>query len=116
MVGGDNENTATLTLQAGTTVFGGTDVDFLVISRGSQLIANGTRTAPVVFTSQSDLAGEADIATTRGEWGGLVINGNAPINDCPEGAAGRQRPNAARKAKPTPACSAATTPTTPAAS
>ena len=88
VVGGDNENTATLTLQAGTTVFGGTDVDFLVISRGSQLVANGTRTAPVVFTSQSDLAGEADIATTRGEWGGLVINGNAPINDCPEGAAG----------------------------
>ena len=34
------------------------------------------------------LDGEADIATTRGEWGGLVINGNAPINDCPEGAAG----------------------------
>ena len=88
VVGGDNENTATLTLQAGTTVFGGTDVDFLVISRSSQLVANGTRTAPVVFTSQSDLTGEADIATTRGEWGGLVINGNAPINDCPEGAAG----------------------------
>ena len=88
VVGGDNEEAATLTAQAGTTIFGGTDVDFLVISRGSKLVANGTRTAPVVFTSQSDLEGEADIATTRGEWGGLVINGNAPINDCPEGAAG----------------------------
>ena len=88
VIGGDNETSATLTLQAGTTVFGGTDVDFLVISRGSSIVANGTRTAPVTFTSQSDLAGEADLERTRGEWGGLVINGNAPINDCPEGAAG----------------------------
>ena len=91
VIGGDNETSAMLTIQAGTTVYGGTDVDFLVISRGSQIVANGTRTAPITFTSQSDLAnfeGAADLATTRGEWGGLVINGNAPINDCPQGAQG----------------------------
>lgn len=88
VIGEDNANSADLTIQAGTEIFGGTDVDFLVISRGSRIIANGTRTAPVVFTSQSDLEGSADIATTRGEWGGIVINGNAPINDCPEGQAG----------------------------
>ncbi|MCZ0943412.1 MAG: hypothetical protein OXJ53_10165, partial [Gammaproteobacteria bacterium] len=88
VVGGDNEDSADLTVQAGTTIFGGTGVDFLVISRGSKIIANGTRTAPVTLTSQSDLTGGADIATARGLWGGLVINGNAPINDCPEGAAG----------------------------
>ena len=87
-IGGDNEDAATLTIQAGATIFGGTDVDFLVISRGSRIVANGTRTAPITFTSLSDLNGNANIATTRGEWGGLVINGNAPINDCPEGAAG----------------------------
>ena len=88
VVGGDNTDSAVLSVQAGSTVFGGTDVDFLVISRGSQLVVNGTRTAPVTFTSQSDVEGTADIDTTRGEWGGVVINGNAPINDCPEGAAG----------------------------
>ena len=88
VIGGDNEAPAMLTIQAGATVYGGTDVDFLVISRGSQIVANGTRTAPVTFTSQSDLEGAVDPATTRGEWGGLVINGNAPINDCPEGARG----------------------------
>ncbi|MEZ5596119.1 MAG: hypothetical protein R3E84_06950 [Pseudomonadales bacterium] len=88
VVGGDNTSSAVLTLQAGTTVFGGTDTDFLVISRGSQIVANGTRLAPVTFTSQSDLEGQADLASTRGEWGGVVINGNAPINDCPEGATG----------------------------
>ena len=88
VIGGDNEASASLTIQAGTTIYGGAELDFLVISRGSQIIANGTRTAPITLTSLSDLTGEANIASTRGEWGGLVINGNAPINDCPEGAAG----------------------------
>ena len=88
VIGGDNENSATMTVQAGTTIYGGTDVDFLVISRGSQIVVNGTRTAPVTLTSQSDIEGSVDVATTRGQWGGLVINGNAPINDCPEGATG----------------------------
>ena len=87
-VGGDNEASATLTLQAGATVFGSTADDFLVVSRGSRIVANGTRTAPITFTSQADLEGDADLATSRGQWGGLVINGNAPINDCPAGAAG----------------------------
>jgi len=87
VIGGDNTNSATLTVQAGTTVYGGTSSDFLVISRGSQLVVNGTRTAPVTFTALDDLLGNAN-ANTRGLWGGLVINGNAPINDCPEGAEG----------------------------
>ncbi|MCB1730552.1 MAG: hypothetical protein KDI21_08755 [Halieaceae bacterium] len=87
VIGGDNANSATLTVQAGTTVYGGTSSDFLVISRGSRLVVNGTRNAPVTFTALGDLLGDAD-ETTRGLWGGVVINGNAPINDCPEGAEG----------------------------
>ena len=87
VIGGDNANSATLTVQAGTTVYGGTSSDFLVISRGSQLVVNGTRNAPVTFTGLEDLLGNAT-ETTRGLWGGVVINGNAPINDCPEGAEG----------------------------
>ena len=87
VIGGDNANSATLTVQAGTTVYGGTSSDFLVISRGSRLAVNGTRNAPVTFTALGDLLGDAD-DTTRGLWGGVVINGNAPINDCPEGAEG----------------------------
>ncbi|MEM1112667.1 MAG: hypothetical protein AAGI11_12225 [Pseudomonadota bacterium] len=87
-IGGDNTDSAVLTIPAGVTVFGPTNEDFLVISRGSQIIANGTRNAPVTFTALDDLLGNADINTTRGLWGGLVINGNAPINDCPEGATG----------------------------
>ncbi len=88
VIGGDNTDSATLTVQAGTTVYGGTSSDFLVISRGSRLLVNGTRSAPVTFTALDDLLGDADEETTRGLWGGVVINGNAPINDCPEGAEG----------------------------
>ena len=87
VIGGDNENSATLTVQAGVTVYGGTSSDFLVISRGSELVVKGTRSAPVTFTGLEDLLGNTD-DTTRGLWGGVVINGNAPINDCPEGAGG----------------------------
>jgi len=88
VVGGDNTDSAVLTVQAGVTVIGGTSTDFLVVSRGSQLMVNGTRNAPVTFTSQSDLEGNVDPVNSRGEWGGIVLNGNAPINDCPAGAAG----------------------------
>ncbi|MFV8818641.1 hypothetical protein [Haliea sp. E17] len=88
VVGGDNTDSATLSIAAGVTVFGGTSSDFLVISRGSQIMANGTANAPVTFTGADDLLGNVDPATTRGLWGGVVLNGNAPINDCPEGAAG----------------------------
>ncbi|MCP5131904.1 MAG: hypothetical protein H6985_20265 [Pseudomonadales bacterium] len=87
VIGDDNQNPATLTVQAGVTVYGGSSSDFLVISRGSQLVVNGTRSAPVTFTALADLLGNVD-ASTRGLWGGVVINGNAPINDCPEGAQG----------------------------
>ncbi|MEM7099326.1 MAG: hypothetical protein AAF541_13775 [Pseudomonadota bacterium] len=87
-IGGDNTDSAVLTLQAGTTVYGGSPESFLVISRGSRIVANGTRTAPVVFTAEDDVQGLADETNDRGLWGGLVINGNAPINDCPEGEVG----------------------------
>lgn len=88
VVGGDNTDPATLTVASGVTVYGATSSDFLVISRGSELIVNGTANAPVTFTGIDDLLGNVDVNTTRGLWGGVVINGNAPINDCPEGAAG----------------------------
>jgi len=87
-VGGDAEapnaasSTAILTIDAGTTVYGATGTDYLVVSRGSQLRSNGTRTAPVIMTSRAEVFGTADLANDRGEWGGLVINGRAPINDC----------------------------------
>jgi len=79
---------ATLTIEAGVTIFGSAGSDFLVIPRGSRILSNGTEEAPVVMTARADVEGAVDPLTDGGLWGGLVINGRAPINDCEGGAAG----------------------------
>lgn len=92
-VGGDFSDpnpaaqSAILTINAGVTLFGRTTEDYLVVSRGSQLRANGTVGAPVSFTSAEDAMGLADASADVGLWGGLVINGRAPINACDDGGA-----------------------------
>lgn len=72
----------TLTIQPGVRVFGAGTTDFLVVNRGSRLVADGTATLPIVFTSRQDILGQAT-ATSRGQWGGIVMLGRAPINSCP---------------------------------
>jgi hypothetical protein len=74
-IGDDNKNSSTLRIEAGTTLRG-TPGAFISIMRGSQIFAEGTATKPVVFTSLKETGRK------RGEWGGLVINGSAPINAC----------------------------------
>jgi hypothetical protein len=78
---GDDSAETVLTVDAGVTVYG-TDASFVLIQRGSKIMAQGTAAAPVLFTSAQD-------AGSRGvqDWGGIVINGRAPINN-PDGAAG----------------------------
>jgi len=75
-IGGDNKDQGTLSIEPGTTIVGKTGADYLVISRGSQIFAEGTKDAPIVLTTGN--AGN----TSRGQWGGLILNGNAPINTC----------------------------------
>ncbi len=70
-------DSATLTIQAGVTVFGRSGSDFLVISRGSKIEAIGTATNPVVMTSFQDVSGVVS-ENDSGLWGGVVINGQAP--------------------------------------
>ena len=67
---------ATLTIPAGTTVAGCTPKSFMVVEPGAKLIANGTQAKPIVFTSQKDVLGKSK-ANAAGEWGGLVLAGNA---------------------------------------
>lgn len=73
---------AILTIDAGTTIFGASGADYLVVSRGSQIRSNGTATSPVNMTSRDEVFGTANLASDRAKWGGLIINGRAPINDC----------------------------------
>jgi hypothetical protein len=66
----------TMTVQAGTVIkgsFSGTDVAALIITRGSKIVANGTITEPIVFTSSSP-------NPQSGDWGGIIICGKAGIN------------------------------------
>jgi len=59
-------------------------VDLLVVSRGSRMIANGTASQPIVFTSLEDYLDDLLPNGTSGvgDWGGLAINGRAPLNQC----------------------------------
>ncbi len=69
------KNGATLTIEAGTVIkakSGGTDV-FLAVERGAKLIAKGTSTNPIKFTSDAT-------SPEAGDWGGIVIAGKARSN------------------------------------
>jgi len=70
-------NGATLTVQPGTTIKGDFNTlgSSLWILRGAKIEAVGTATAPIVFTS-SRAAGQRQ----PGDWGGLLIIGNAINN------------------------------------
>jgi len=71
---------ATLTIPQGTTLFGQTGQSYLAIDQGAKIIAEGTETNPIVFTSLNDVDGTPSPATAQGEWGGLSIFGYAEGN------------------------------------
>ncbi len=81
-VGEDGGQTGNLTIEPGTRVLGVTGNDFLAVQRGSKIFAEGTANAPIVFTGPFNAT---DASAGAGNWGGLVINGRAPINICDEG-------------------------------
>jgi len=67
-------NNATLTIEPGTIIIG----DFktkgsLIISKGATIIADGLVTDPIVFTSNRSVK-------KAGDWGGIIVLGDAPIN------------------------------------
>ena len=66
-----------LTIDEGTYVFGQQGLNFLTIARNGQLHANGSAVKPVIFTYEGD---DTATATTSGQWGGIILNGNAPLN------------------------------------
>lgn len=78
---------ATLTVDPGVVVFASSGADFLVVNRGSQLIAEGTATKPIIFTSRQNIEGTATDASSN-QWGGIVMLGRAPISNCDGGVAG----------------------------
>ncbi len=84
-IGDDNANSATIWIEPGTVLIGaGQSADYLYVSPGSKIYANGTPTAPIVLTSPQDGFSDEFGAPQPGDVGGLVVSGNAPANACPE--------------------------------
>lgn len=76
------KNGATLTIEPGTIIRGDkASQASLIITRNSKINAAGTVTSPIVFTSNESVGNRAE-----GDWGGLVILGNA-VNNQPGGIA-----------------------------
>ena len=61
----------TLTIPAGSTVFGNTGSSLFVLA-GAKIVAQGTAANPICFTSAQSIGSRAP-----GDWGGLVLIGNA---------------------------------------
>jgi hypothetical protein len=72
----------TLTIEAGNTIAFTDSGDYLLITRGSQIMANGSPTAPITFTGFTDAVSNTAGAYDVQLWGGIVINGNAITNNC----------------------------------
>lgn len=69
-------NNAILEIEPGTVIKSDTtQKGALIIEKGSKLIANGTATQPIIFTS-----GKSAGQRAPGDWGGIIILGKAKIN------------------------------------
>ncbi len=76
--GGDGP---TLTIEPGATLAFQTNKDFIIINRGSKILADGTGDKPITFTSVSDINGTVGAEDVQ-QWGGMVINGFGVSNKC----------------------------------
>lgn len=84
------ESGCSLTIEAGTIIKAeddpGTLASALIVAQGAQIFAEGTVTAPIIFTSVSDQIMPGEIVSPNLTefdnklWGGLIVLGNAPIS------------------------------------
>ena len=66
----------TVTIPAGTVLLGDkASKGSLVVQRGGKLVANGTATKPIVFSSSAPVG-----YRNAGDWGGVILCGKAPVN------------------------------------
>jgi hypothetical protein len=73
---------ATLTIEPGTIIKGDKDTKgALIIEPGARIMAVGTADKPIVFTSNQPKG-----SRNYGDWGGVIIAGNAPVNSIVNGA------------------------------
>ena len=67
-------NNATLTIEPGSVILGDyNSTASLTITKGAKIIAEGTETDPIVFSSNRSVK-------RSGDWGGIIVLGDAPTN------------------------------------
>jgi len=70
-------NGVTLTIEPGTIIKGDkTTMGSLIVERGAKIIAEGSLTKPIIFTSNAPVS-----FRNRGDWGGIILCGKAPVNN-----------------------------------
>ncbi|GAB1858061.1 hypothetical protein MHTCC0001_28980 [Flavobacteriaceae bacterium MHTCC 0001] len=82
-------DSVTLTIEPGTVILGDHKTKAsLTISKGGKIMAEGLSTDPIIFTSNKSLK-------RPGDWGGIVVLGDAPINRHGSGSAASFYPSLA---------------------
>ena len=76
LANGDPVVNATLTIEPGVQVIAAPGFSNIIITRGSQIQANGTAAAPIIMSS------EDEGFDGNQEWGGLIIHGYGNHNTC----------------------------------
>ncbi|MBA3026527.1 MAG: hypothetical protein FP820_08970 [Sulfurimonas sp.] len=80
------KNGSILTIEPGVTIYG-QENSYLVIAKGSKIIADGTEEAPIIFTSEATMPTAAPALApslapaAAGQWGGVVLLGKAIVNE-----------------------------------
>ncbi|MEO1488508.1 MAG: hypothetical protein AAFR88_03590 [Pseudomonadota bacterium] len=86
--GFDSTGTAvTLTIDPGVILYAATGQAFFNVNRGNELDADGTASAPIIFTSRDNVIGVATDESDN-QWGGVTLLGRAPVSDCGNSATG----------------------------
>ena len=85
------DSLVTLTIEEGTVIKAleqanittGDGASALIVRRGGKLMAEGTVTSPIIFTSELDDVNDPDDLSQRdrGLWGGVILLGNATNNE-----------------------------------
>ncbi|MEE4454131.1 hypothetical protein [Novosphingobium resinovorum] len=80
------DTNVTLTVEPGVIVYGDSTSApaWLAVNRGNKLIANGTASSPIIFTSLQNVRG-TNTNDSQGQWGGVVLLGRGITTDCSTG-------------------------------
>ncbi|MGF7154543.1 hypothetical protein [Novosphingobium gossypii] len=80
------DTNVTLTIEPGVIVYGDSTnaASWLAVNRGNKLIAEGTATRPIIFTSLQNVRGSNN-NDSMGQWGGVVLLGRGRTTDCSTG-------------------------------